>query len=86
MLDILNKINYPTTKFDDGLVINADCLEVLKQLPDESIDIILTDPPYNIGYAEWDLFFNIPEVTAEWYRVLKPNDSIFCFAGWSFVC
>jgi site-specific DNA-methyltransferase (adenine-specific) len=30
-------------------LIQGDCLEILKQLPDKSIDLILTDPPYNIG-------------------------------------
>ena len=29
-------------------IINADCLEILKQLPDESIDIVITSPPYNL--------------------------------------
>jgi len=31
-------------------VINADCLEAMKLIPDKSIDLILTDPPYGIGY------------------------------------
>ena len=30
-------------------IINADCLDILKQLPDKSIDLVLTDPPYNIS-------------------------------------
>jgi len=63
-----------------------DALELCKMIPDESVDSIVTDPPYNIGYAEWDRFLNIPEITNEWYRILKPNGSVFCFAGWSFVC
>ena len=34
---------------EDGIEIyNADCLEILKQLPDESVDAIITDPPYNL--------------------------------------
>jgi len=68
------------------LLFNGRCEEILSHIPDESVDIILTDPPYNIGYAEWDVFFNIPQVSQEWYRILKPNGSLFCFAGWSFVC
>src|SRR5690606_35276372 len=67
-------------------LFNADCKDILPLIPDESVDVILTDPPYNIGYADWDEFFDIPEVTKEWYRILKPNGSVFCFAGWSFVC
>ena len=30
-------------------IINDDCINILKQLPDKSIDLILTDPPYGIG-------------------------------------
>lgn len=73
------------SKGDNSLLFNSGCEEILPNIPDESIDIILTDPPYNIGYAEWDIFFDIPKITNEWWRILKPNGSVFCFAGWSFV-
>ena len=66
-------------------LLNGDCLEEIKKIPSESIDAIVTDPPYNIGYGRWDHFFKIPEITKEWYRLLKPTGSVFCFAGWSFV-
>lgn len=33
----------------ENKIINADCLDILKQLPDKCIDLVLTDPPYNIG-------------------------------------
>ena len=62
-------------------MFNADCMDILPLIPDESVDIILTDPPYNIGYADQDKFFNIPEITKQWYRILKHNGSVFCFAG-----
>ena len=67
-------------------LFNADCMDILPLIPDESVDLILTDPPYNIGYADWDKFLKIPQITKEWHRILKSNGSIFCFAGWSFVC
>jgi len=34
---------------DDGILYCCDCLEVLKEFPDESIDLVYTDPPYNIS-------------------------------------
>jgi len=34
---------------DNGVLLCGDCLEVMKLLPDESIDLVLTDPPYNIS-------------------------------------
>ena len=33
----------------EGKIINADCMEVLKELPNKAIDLVLTDPPYGGG-------------------------------------
>lgn len=62
-------------------LINGDSKEELKEIKGNSIDIIITDPPYNIGYDSYDnsdIFF---ELEKEYYRVLKPN-SWFIF-WWS---
>lgn len=52
-------------------IINGDCFEVLKQIPDNSIDLILTDPPYNIakystGNIKFDWRSDINNDLAEW--------------------
>ena len=55
------------------ILIQGDCRQEIKKIPDSSIDLILTDPPYGIGYSEWDdssIFFGLQD---ELYRVLKPN-------------
>ena len=36
-------------------IINADCLDILRELPDKSIDLVLTDPPYGIGVCSMTL-------------------------------
>jgi site-specific DNA-methyltransferase (adenine-specific) len=43
----VNEVNYP----DDFInkIICGDCLEVMKDIPDKSVDMVLTDPPYNIS-------------------------------------
>ena len=33
-------------------IYNADCMDILKELPDKCIDLVLTDPPYGIGEAK----------------------------------
>jgi len=43
---------YPDDFIDK--VICGDCLKVMKQIPDKSVDLVLTDPPYGIGKADWD--------------------------------
>ncbi|MDB2294255.1 site-specific DNA-methyltransferase [Halorubrum ezzemoulense] len=64
-------------------IYNGDCLELLKELPDESVQTIITSPPYNIGkrYEEDVPFDEYLEthrkVIEECYRVLKPEGSIF---------
>ena len=40
----------------DVRLILGDCLEVMKTLPDNSVDVVVTDPPYDVGYADWDRF------------------------------
>lgn len=53
----------------------GDCLESLKKLPDNSVDAIVTDPPYGLSFMgkRWD--YDVPgtEVWAECLRVLKPG-------------
>ena len=64
----------------------GDCRELLKKLPDESVSLVVTSPPYNISkpygkyrdkipLEEWKNLIN--DVTREVYRVLKPNGSFF---------
>lgn len=45
-------------------IINADCMDILKQLPDKCIDLVLTDPPYGIGMAR-NAFVNSPRGRAK---------------------
>ena len=58
-------------------VHNIDVLEGLCHLPDNSVNLVLTDPPYNIGKAAWDTIDNYVEWCGRWLkeceRVLKSN-------------
>ena len=61
----------------------GDCLEVLAGLPDNSVDSIVTDPPYGLSFMgkKWD--YDVPSV-AIWeqcLRVLKPGGHLLAFAG-----
>ena len=71
-------------------ILTGDCLEAMKTIPDSSIDLILTDPPYyRVKGEAWDRQWDTPDlfiewigkVAAEWYRLLKPNGSLYCFAS-----
>ncbi len=65
------------------IVLNGDCLDVLKTLPDNSIDAVVTDPPYGISFMgkKWD--YDVPAV-AVWHevlRVLKPGGHALVACG-----
>lgn len=61
----------------------GDCLEIMKVIPDNSIDCIITDPPYNINQARWDNNFPTGLAIQECVRIIKPNGNIILFQGWS---
>ena len=42
-------------------IIYDDCLNIMKQLPDNSIDLVVTDLPYGIGIDTWDKSINIKD-------------------------
>jgi DNA modification methylase len=61
----------------------GDCLEVLRTLPDASVDAVVTDPPYGLAFMgkKWDYDVPSVEVWAECLRVLKPGGHLLAFAG-----
>lgn len=61
-------------------LICGDCLSEMKELNDESIDLILTDPPYGCTYNDWDIKPDMVKVWKEWNRIIKPNGAVLVFA------
>lgn len=61
----------------------ADCLVALKAMPDNSVDSIVTDPPYGLSFMgkRWDYDVPSVEIWAECLRVLKPGGHLLAFAG-----
>jgi DNA modification methylase len=61
----------------------GDCLDVLRTLPADSVDAIVTDPPYGLSFMgkRWDYDVPSVEVWAECLRVLKPGGHLLAFAG-----
>ena len=66
-----------------ALILNGDCLEKMKGMADNSVDSIVTDPPYGLAFMgkKWD--YDVPSVAIwrEALRVLKPGGHILAFAG-----
>jgi site-specific DNA-methyltransferase (adenine-specific) len=74
-------------------IYNIDCIDGLKEIPDESIDLIVTDPPYFLLNVDWDKQWKNEEEYLSWcflwmkecYRVLKPSGSFYVFQDWRMV-
>jgi site-specific DNA-methyltransferase (adenine-specific) len=62
----------------------GDCLELMKTIPDESIDMILADPPYNITQNKWDIMIDIPKMREQCERIIKPNGAMVFFGTGKF--
>ena len=61
----------------------GDCLETLRGMADNSVDSIVTDPPYGLSFMgkRWDYDVPSVEIWAECLRVLKPGGHLLSFAG-----
>lgn len=62
---------------------HGNCLDVLKAFPDDSVDSIVTDPPYGLSFMgkKWDYDVPAQEIWEECLRVLKPGGHLLAFAG-----
>ena len=65
------------------LLLPGDCLASMRCLPSDSVDSIVTDPPYGLSFMgkEWDYDVPSTEIWAECLRVLKPGGHLLAFAG-----
>lgn len=77
----------------EHMVLQGECAEILKALPDNSIDFVLTDPPYIVNYmdrrgrtvANDQTPKQIKQVWRQVARVLKPDSLCFTFYSWQHV-
>ena len=62
----------------------GDCLELMKEIPDKSIDMILTDPPYGTTACKWDTIIALDKLWNECHRIIKPNGGVLLFSSQPF--
>ncbi|WP_334291612.1 site-specific DNA-methyltransferase [Metaclostridioides mangenotii] len=63
---------------------NGDCLEVMKNIEDKSVDLILCDPPYGTTSCRWDSIIDLEEMWKQYNRIIKDNGVIVLFSAQPF--
>lgn len=56
--------------------MHGDCLERMKEIPDDSVDMVLADPPYGTTQCKWDSIIDLTLMWEQLKRVIKPNGAI----------
>ena len=59
----------------------GDCLELMKNIPDGSVDLVLTDPPYGTTACKWDSVIPFEPMWEQLNRIIKPNGAICLFGS-----
>ena len=71
---------YTEQKFiEPNTIILGDCLDVMKNIPSSSIDMILCDPPFGSTTCSWDIIIPFDKLWLEYNRIIKPNGAILLF-------
>lgn len=65
-------------------LLNGNCLELMKNIPDKSVDLVLCDPPYGTTDCKWDEVLPFDKLWAEYDRVLKSNGAAVLFSAQPF--
>lgn len=63
----------------ENILWNGDCLELMKNIPDKSIDMILCDLPYGTTACKWDIIIPFEPLWEQYNRIIKDNGAIVLF-------
>ena len=62
-------------------LLQGDCLELMKSIPDGSVDLVLTDPPYGTTACKWDTVIDLDLMWEQIKRIIKPTGAIVLFGS-----
>lgn len=71
-------------ELQNGYMLNGDCLELMKDIADTSIDMILTDLPYGTTACKWDTVIPFEPLWEQYKRIIKDNGAIVLTASQPF--
>ena len=62
-------------------LLNGDCLELMKKIPDKSVDMILCDLPYGTTSCKWDTVIPFKPLWEQYERIIKDDGAIVLFGS-----
>ena len=71
---------YGMTEILPGSLLHGSCLDLMPNIPAQSVDAIVCDPPYGVTWNHWDKIIPFNQLWPEWSRLLKPHGVIMVFA------
>lgn len=74
--ELYNRADFKT---NNVMLFNGDCLEIMKDIPNKSIDMILCDLPYGTTKCSWDVVLPFDKLWEQYERIIKDNGAILLF-------
>jgi site-specific DNA-methyltransferase (adenine-specific) len=71
-------------KYDNGILYNGDCLDILPTIPDKSVNLVLADLPYGSTANKWDSVINLDLLWEQYERIISPKGNILLFGAGMF--
>lgn len=75
---------YTSEKGNNIWLMQGDCLERMKEIPDGSVDMVMCDPPYGTTACKWDSIIPLKPIWEQLKRIIKPNGAIVMTAAQPF--
>lgn len=63
----------------NNILYNGDCIEIMKQIPDNSVDCVVCDLPYGTTKCSWDIIIPFDKLWEQYNRIIKDNGAIILF-------
>jgi site-specific DNA-methyltransferase (adenine-specific) len=77
-------MGFDMLELQNGYMLNGDCLELMKAIPDKSVDMILCDLPYGTTACKWDTIIPFEPIWKQYKRLIKDNGAIVLTASQPF--
>ena len=84
LINSKRRVDLKDIKTDNVWLMQGDCLERMKEIPDGSVDMVMCDPPYGTTACKWDSIIDLDKMWAELKRIVKPNGAIVMTASQPF--